>query len=102
MSYRWVLLKCEQNVLITSDVPVTFIDSIPRRSGPGSKDAKAVFPVSPSTLLYMERRDGRPETIYKEIDGDFFLKINQVIAHQAERFVVLGMQPTPDMTQLEL
>ena len=94
VSYRWVILKCEQNVLVTSDVPVTFIDSIPRRSGPGSKDAKAVFPVSPSTLLYMERRDGRPETIYREVDGAFLQEFNQVIEYQAEKFVVLGAQAT--------
>jgi|SRR5690554_1022788 len=94
VSYRWVLLKCAQNVLITSDVPVTFIDSIPHRSGPGSKDAKAVFPVSPSTLLYMVPREGQPETIYGEADGAFFQEVNQVISNQAEKFVVLGTKNT--------
>ncbi|QKK02848.1 MAG: DUF4238 domain-containing protein [Pseudomonadota bacterium] len=102
MSFRWTLLKCEQNVLITSDVPVSFIDSLPQRSGPGAKDPKAIFPVSPSTMLYMEHCDGQPDTVQKEIDGALFWKINRVIAHQAEMFVVLGMQPTPDMSQLEL
>ncbi|UTF59136.1 DUF4238 domain-containing protein [Gilvimarinus sp. DA14] len=89
-SYRWMILKCEKNVLTTSDVPVTFIDSIPRRSGPGSKDAKAVFPVSPSTLLCMVPREGQPETLCGEVDCAFFQDVNQAIENYAERFVVLG------------
>lgn len=92
-SYRWTLLACKLPVLVTSDAPVTFINSIRRRSGPGSKNAKAVFPISPSTMLYIENSDAGPETMCQEVDADYLEGMNPLIEHFAERFVILGDKP---------
>lgn len=90
LSYQWTLLMCADRVLISSDAPVTFIDSLPRRSGPGASNPKAVFPVAPNAALHMAASDKGPGTSSQYVNADVFWDLNHVIAHQAERFVILG------------
>lgn len=89
-SYRWRILQCNEEVLVTSDAPVTFVNSVRRRSGPGSKEAAAMFSVSPSTLLYIASKGVGPDTEYRDVKPDFLRRMNPVIAHFAQRFVIVG------------
>lgn len=91
-SYRWVLLVNSEIPVVTSDVPVTFIDPRGRRSGPGGKDPMAIFPLSPSTLLCMLKVDQGPEYLIKNCDPQFCQRSNRAMVHFAERFVISANQ----------
>ncbi len=88
LSYHWMTLRCDQNILLTSDAPVTFINSLHRRSGPGSKNAKAIFPISPKSLLYMENDSGSSGVVNGEADSKLLGQMNPWIITWAERFVI--------------
>ena len=93
-AYRWTMLLFPDELLVTSDVPVTFVNSIRRRGGPGSKNPKAIFPLSPNALLYMERSDEGSEFEKKEADLKLAQEINTIVDHFAERFVISAHMPS--------
>lgn len=95
-SYGWAIFHTDGDLLLTSDTPIVFFDHEARQSGPGRKGAHAIFPISPSSILFMQDENkGAPKPILitdlKRIG--FF---NRLIYMNAERFVVLNVDPRRD------
>lgn len=93
ISYGWAVFHTDRDIILTSDTPVTFFNERGGRAGPGSENAHAIFPITPSSILYM-RSDGRgadkPISLGDHKTIGFFN--NQTMAC-AERFVILNHSP---------
>lgn len=92
-SYDWLILRSKSDVLLTSDIPFAFINSNHRRTGPGSKNAEAIFPVTPRTLLYMKDNGGKSDVKCANVGSDHLRRTNKLIYYFADRFIIAGIDP---------
>jgi len=92
--YHWTIIKLE-NVLVTSDRPVTFDTPGSRPGGPGNKGATAVVPISPHIALVMDSATGNKESTKVCAASNISARLNELIIRKADRFVLACSSALP-------
>jgi hypothetical protein len=96
---RWLVLRCDADLLITSDLPLMFLRPGYKAGGPGTPNTVAAFPVGPRTLLFMDDRLDAP-CGYGALDSQLGMTVNRELWARSVRDVLTGRPPAEVRTQM--
>jgi hypothetical protein len=90
---RWMVLRCDADLLVTSDLPLVFLRPGYRTAGPGTPDTVAAFPCSPRTMLFMDDRLGAAPHGYGVLERDLAIMVNKELWARGVRDILTGRPP---------
>ncbi|MBY6204273.1 DUF4238 domain-containing protein [Halomonas denitrificans] len=91
-SFRWTILRARGDQILTSDIPITFFDDHGKATGPGKNRVNAIFPIAPSSILFLKDKEGQDQVAPK-VDSETLGLFNRFTYENASRFVISSADP---------
>lgn len=91
-SRHWIIFRVKRDCILTSDIPISFFNEQGRSSGPGKKGAKAIFPITPKSILYISEESGTNDDHLAIENEEIIGFFNGITYSQAERFVICNVE----------
>lgn len=99
---QWVIGRTDQEIFVTSDIPIIYISAPGARAGPGTPNTTAAFPLGPRSVLLMDERFKVPNPLYHSISEAFARQINLQFWKSCQREMVTGRQPDDVAAELNI
>lgn len=90
---RWSIFLAEGEAILTSDIPITFFDDRGKASGPSKSQVNAIFPITPSSILHLEDKEGEDQVTSRADTATLGL-FNRLTYDYSERYVISSANPT--------
>lgn len=99
---QWVVGRTDQELFVTSDIPLIYIRDAGARGGPGTPNTTAAFPLGPRSVLLMDERFKVQHPVYLPVSDTFARQINLQLWQSCQRETVTGRRPEEVATELGL
>jgi len=97
---RWSVLRCDVDLLLTSDLPLMFLRSGGKAAGPGTPDTFVAFPVGPRTMLLMDNLLNAMPNMYLPLEPQVAKLFAIEVWNRSVRDVLTGRSPAEVRLQL--